>query len=90
MTRDVKWRHFRGEIILRAVRRYCRCGVSYRDLEEMLEERGVSVDHTTIHRWVQACAPEIERRLRWHRRPGCLSRSWRADETDIRKYSKRL
>ena len=48
MTHDFKWRHFRGEIILWAVRWYCRYGVSYRDLEEMLGERGVSVDHTTI------------------------------------------
>ena len=63
MTEDFKWRHFRGEIILWAVRWYCRYGVSYRDLEEMLEERGVAVDHTTIYRWVQAYAPEIERRF---------------------------
>ena len=57
MTHDFKWRHFRGEIILRAVRWYCRHGVSYRDLEETLEERGVEVDRTTIYRWVQAYAP---------------------------------
>lgn len=42
MTHDFNWRHFRGEIILWAVRWYCRYGVSYRALEEMLEERGVS------------------------------------------------
>ncbi len=48
MTHDFKWRHFRGEVILWAVRWYCRYGVSYRDLEEMLEERGVAVHHTTI------------------------------------------
>ena len=88
MTHDFKWRHFRGEIILWAVRWYCRYGVSCRDLEEMLEERGVSVDHTTIYRWVQAYAPEIERRLRWHCRPGSLSRSWRVDETYIRVKGK--
>ena len=88
MTHDFKWRHFRGEIILWAVRWYCRYGVSHRDLEEMLEERGVSVDHTTIHRWVQAFAPEIERRLRWHCRPGSLSRSWRVDETYIKVEGK--
>ena len=56
MTHDVKWRHFRGGIILWAVRWHCRYGVSCRDLEEMLEERGVAVDHTTIYRWVQATA----------------------------------
>ena len=89
MTRDFKWRHFRDEIILWAVRWHCRYGISYRDLEEMLEERGVAVDHATIHRWVQACAPEIERRLRWHCRRGGLSPSWRVDETDVKVRGKR-
>ncbi|GAD11619.1 transposase and inactivated derivatives (plasmid) [Gluconobacter frateurii NBRC 103465] len=50
---DFKGRHFRGEVILWAVRWYCRYGISYRDLETMLVERGVSVDHSTIYRWVQ-------------------------------------
>jgi transposase-like protein len=45
---DFKWRHFQGEIILWAVRWYCKYGISYRELEEMLKERGVDVDHTTI------------------------------------------
>ena len=62
---DFKWRHFRGEIILWGVRWYCKYGISYRNLEEMLAERGVSVDHTTLYRWVQHYAPEMERRLRW-------------------------
>ena len=46
-------RHFPRDIILWAVRWYCRYGVSYRDLEEMMTERGVPVDHTAIYRWVQ-------------------------------------
>ena len=50
---DFKGRHFEGEIVLWAVRWYCRYGVSYRDLEQMMGERGVSVDHSTIFRWVQ-------------------------------------
>ncbi len=45
--------------ILWAVRWYCRYPISYRDLEEMLAERGISVDHTTIYRWVQCYAPEM-------------------------------
>jgi IS6 family transposase len=49
---DFKWRHFQGDVILWAVRWYCRYPISYRDLEEMLAERGISVDHTTIYRWV--------------------------------------
>src|SRR3954465_4887306 len=72
-----------GEIVLWGVRWYCRYGVSYRDLEQMMGERGVSVDHSTIFRWVQRYAPEIEKRLRWQwRRP--RSTSWRVDETYVR------
>jgi hypothetical protein len=67
---DFRWRHFAGEIILWAVRWYCRYGISYRDLEQMMGERGVPLDHSTIYRWVQKYAPEIEKRLRWQwRRP---------------------
>ena len=58
---EFKWCHFEGEIILWAVRWYCRYGISYRDLEQMMGERGVGVDHSTIYRWVQKYAPEIER-----------------------------
>jgi len=62
---------------------YCRYGISYRDLETMMTERDTPVDHSTIFRWVQRYAPEIEKRLRWRwRRPG--STSWRVDETYIR------
>ena len=60
---EFKGRHFRGEIVLWAVRWYCRYAVSYRDLEAMMTERGVAVDHSTIYRWVQRFAPELERRL---------------------------
>jgi IS6 family transposase len=55
---DFKWRHFRGEMILGCVRWYCKYGISYRDLEEMMLERGLDVDHTTLYRWVQHYAPE--------------------------------
>src|SRR3546814_11323360 len=77
---DFKWRHFQGDVILWAVRWYCRYLISYRDLEEMLAERGISVDHTTIYRWVQCYAPEMEKRLRWFWRRG-FAPSWRLDET---------
>jgi len=80
---EFKWRHFEGEIILWAVRWYCRYGISYRDLEQMMGERGVPVDHSTIYRWVQRYAPEIEKRLRWRWR--CpRSTSWRVDETYVK------
>ena len=78
-------RHFPREIILWAVRWYCRYGVSYRDLEEMMTERGVPVDHTTIYRWVQKYAPELDKKTRWYRQvPDWQARSWRVDETYIR------
>jgi transposase-like protein len=77
-----KWRQFAGEVILWAVRWYCRYGISYRELEEMLGERGVAVDHTTLCRWVQRFAPELERRTAWYR--SRLSSSWRVDETYVR------
>ena len=50
---DFKGRHFRGEIVLWVVRCYCRYGILYRNLEEMLDERGVDVDHATFYCWVQ-------------------------------------
>ena len=49
---DFKWRHCEGGLILNDVRWYCRYGISYRDLEEMMLERGMVVDHTTIYCWV--------------------------------------
>ena len=73
---DFKGRHFGGEIVFWAVRWYCRYPISYRDLETMMTERGVAVDHSTIYRWVQHFAPEMERRLRWQWR-WPRSRSWR-------------
>ena len=78
-------RHFPRDIILWAVRWYCRYGVSYRDLEEMMTERGVPVDHTTIYRWVQKYAPELDKQTRWYRQvPDWQASSWRVDETYIR------
>ena len=51
MNNPFKWRHFQPEIILLTVRWYLRYALSYRDLEEMMTERGLSIDHTTI--WVR-------------------------------------
>jgi len=77
-----KWRHFEAEIILLCVRWYLRYSLSYRDLEEMMRERGLSVDHTTIYRWVQHYAPELEQRCRPHLK--ATNDSWRVDETYIK------
>ncbi len=57
------WRHFQPELILLCVRWYLRYALSYRDLEEMMAERGLRVDHTTIYRWVQEYAPEFDKRI---------------------------
>jgi transposase-like protein len=70
------------EIILLNVRWYCRYALSYRDLEEMMAERGVYVDHSTIHRWVLKYAPELDKRIRPHLKP--TNDSWRTDETYIK------
>jgi transposase, IS6 family len=64
------------------VRWYCKYGISYRDLAEMMSERGVSVNPSTIFRWVQRYAPEIEKRVRPYQ--GHRSGSWRVDETYVR------
>ena len=77
-----KWRHFESEIILLCVRWYLRYALSYRDLEELMRERGLQVDHTTIYRWVQRYAPEIEKRCRPHLK--ACNDSWRVDETYIK------
>lgn len=84
---DVKWRHFQGEIILWAVRWYRRYGISDRDLEQMMGERGVPVDHSTIYRGVQKYAPEIEKRLRRHWRRSQPT-SWPVDETCLKVRGK--
>lgn len=55
---------------------------TYRDLAEMMQERGVEVDASTIFRWVQRYAPELEKRIRWYQ--GYRSSSWRVDETYVK------
>jgi transposase, IS6 family len=77
-----KWRHFEAELILLCVRWYLRYSLSYRDLEEMMLERGLHVDHTTIYRWVQQYAPELDKRSRPHLK--ACNDSWRVDETYIK------
>src|SRR4051794_14263861 len=84
MTTARAFRGFRfpAEVILWAVRWYLQFPISYRDLEAMLADRGVAVDHTTMYRWVQRFAPELEKRMRRHLRP-CRG-PWHVDETYIR------
>lgn len=77
-----KGRQFTAEVILWAVRWYLMFPVSYRDLELMLADRGVDVAHTTLFRWTQTYAPEIEKRIRPNLRPS--NGSWRVDETYVK------
>jgi transposase-like protein len=81
-----KRRRFPVEIILLCVRWYCKYGISYRDLAEMMQERGVEVDPSTLFRCVQPYAPEIEKRIRHFQ--GHRSGSWRVDETYVRAGGK--
>ena len=81
-----KGRHFEPEIIILCVRHYLRFALSYRNLEELMAERNLSVDHVTIWRWIQRYAPELERRCR--RQLRMTNRSWRVDETYVRVAGK--
>src|SRR6266481_4190281 len=81
-----KWRQFEPEVILMAVGWYLRFSLSYRDVEELLAERRLSVDHVTVWRWVQRYAPELDRRLR--KRLKATNDSWRVDETYVRVKGK--
>jgi transposase-like protein len=75
-------RHFDRTVILLCVRWYITYKLSYRDLVEMMAERGVDISHTTILRWVQCYVPEFEKR--WHRYTRPAGASWRVDETYIK------
>src|ERR1700722_8283575 len=75
-------RHFDREIIVLCVRWYLRFKLSFRDLFEMMAERGLSMAHTTIMRWVHHYVPEFERRWNQFARP--VGPSWRVDETYIK------
>jgi transposase, IS6 family len=77
-----KWGRYAPDVTLLCVRWYCRHQLSYRDLEEMMRERGLSVDHTTVWRWVQRYAPEINKRMRPHLRMS--GTSYRLDETYVK------
>ena len=81
-----KWRHFLPSIILLCVRWYLRYPLSYRNLEEMMVEKELSVDHTTIYRWVTAYSPGINQSCRKYLRS--INDSWEVDETHIKSYIK--
>jgi IS6 family transposase len=77
-----RWKHYQPDIILLTVRWYLRYNLSFRNVVEMMEERGLSMAHTTIMRWVHQYSPELDERVRRHLRP--TNDSWRVDETYIK------
>lgn len=83
---DFKGVHYPRAVILHAVFFYVRYTVSYRDLEEIMAERGVTVDHATLNRWVVRFAPLVAAQAQARRRP--TAASWRMDETYIKVRGK--
>jgi transposase, IS6 family len=79
---EFKWKHYQPDIILLTVRWYLRYSLSFRDLVEMMEERGLSMAHTTIMRWVHQYGPELDERVRRHLKS--TNDSWRVDETYVK------
>ena len=79
---DFKGVHYPREVILYSVFFYVRYGVSYRDLEEIMAQRGVSVDHATLNRWVIRYSPRIAEEAK--KRQQSVAGSWRMDETYIK------
>ncbi|MBC6976032.1 IS6 family transposase [Bacillus sp. Xin] len=77
-----KWKHYQPDIILLTVRWYLWYNLSFRDLVEMMEERGLSIAHTTIMRWVHQYGPELDERVRRHLKT--TNDSWRVDETYVK------
>ncbi|MEP3034730.1 MAG: IS6 family transposase, partial [Pseudoruegeria sp.] len=86
MTIDFKGSHYPKSVILYAVFFYVRYGVSYRDLEEIMAERGVEIDHATLNRWVVKFSPLIAANAQARKKP--TASSWRMDETYIKVRGK--
>jgi transposase-like protein len=74
--------HYPLDVILTCVRWYVAYPLSLRHLEEMMAERGISVDHSTVHRWAIKLLPVLEKAFRRQKRP--VGKSWRVDETYIK------
>src|SRR5258708_1556685 len=78
-TNPFKGRHYPGDVIVLCVRWYLRYPLAYAHVSGILAERGVEVDASCIWRWVQAYAPELNKRCRPHLKP--TNKSYRIDET---------
>jgi transposase-like protein len=82
VARVLKRLHYPLDVILTCVRWYVAYPLSLQNLEDMMAERGVSVDHSTVHRWAVKLLPVLEKAFRLRKRP--VGKSWRMDETYIR------
>jgi len=82
LARVLKRLHYPLDVILTCVRWYVAYPLSLRHLEEMMAERGISVDHSTVHRWAIKVLPVLEKAFRRHKR--AVGRSWRMDETYVK------
>lgn len=83
---EFKWKHTERMIIIMAVRWYVGYSLSYRQVEELLAERGIFVDHSTIHRWVVEYSPILLKKF--HKCKKKIHGSWRMDETYIKVKGK--
>ena len=81
-----KGRHFPKDLIIMAVRWKIAYPLSYRAIEELMEERGVELDHSTVQKWVVHYAPQFEQAFRKRKKP--VGKSWRMDETYIKVCGK--
>jgi transposase-like protein len=73
--------HFEKEVILLCTRWYLAYPLSYLNIKEMMEKRGIDVDHSTLKRWVLKFTPFIEKEFRKKKRP--IGLSWRMDKTYV-------
>ena len=79
-------RHFPKDLILMAVRWKLAYPLSYRNIEELMDERGADVDHSTVQKWVVHYAPQLDQSFRKRKKP--VGSSWRMDETYIKVNGK--
>jgi putative transposase len=82
VARVLKRLHYPLEVILTCVRWYVAYPLSLRHLEEMMAERGIAVDHSTVHRWAIKLLPVLDKAFRRCKR--AVGKSWRMDETYVK------
>ena len=83
---NFKGKQYLKNVILMAVRWYVAYSLSYRDIEELLKERGLNIDHSTVNRWVIEYSPQLLENLKKKRK--AINRSWRMDETYVKVKGK--